>query len=117
MPLATFFTTLNNAPETVGFADTMATIDALCEFTPTTFRNGEITNNAGENNGSCKLFAFAQLNDLSEEQTLACFGAYYRDDVLGNAEGDDHQNIRNFMITGWAGIEFDGMPLALKPRS
>jgi len=117
MPLATFFTTLNNTPETLEFTDTMATIDALYEFAPTTFRNGNITNNAGENNGSCKLFAFAQLNDLNEEQTLACFGAYYRDDVLGNPEGDDHLNIRNFMITGWAGIEFDNMPLVLKPRS
>jgi hypothetical protein len=114
MPLATFFTKLNNAPATIEFTDTMATIDALCDFTATTFRNGEMINEAGQNSGSCKLFAFARLNDLTEEQTLACFGDYYREDVLGNPEGIDHQNIRNFMATGWDGIEFDQMPLTIQ---
>ncbi|MFK7815738.1 MAG: HopJ type III effector protein, partial [Gammaproteobacteria bacterium] len=32
---------------------------------------------------------------------------YYRDDVLQNPEGDNHQNIRNFMKTGWGGITFE----------
>ena len=71
-------------------------------------------NAAGENSGSCKLFAFAQLQNLSEAETLACFGAYYYEEVLENPEGTNHQNIRNFMITGWDGIHFEGEALVLK---
>ncbi|HAB55541.1 MAG TPA: type III effector, partial [Cellvibrionales bacterium] len=41
-------------------------------------------------------------------------GKYYRDDVLGNPSGDDHANIRNFILDGWLGIQFDTEPLALK---
>ena len=70
--------------------------------------------NQGENSGSCKLFAFARLQGLSEAQTLACFGSYYRDDVLGDPGGSNHQNIRNFMQTGWKGVQFEGE--ALKPK-
>ena len=57
----------------------------------------------GENSGSCKIFAFAQLHHLDEASTLACFGAYYRDDVLKHPQGSDHQNIRQFINTGWQG--------------
>jgi hypothetical protein len=92
----------------------MATIEAAYEFTATSFRNGELYNAAGQNSGSCKLFAFAQLQQLSEAQTLACFGNYYRQDVLANPDGVDHQNIRNFIRSGWAGIKFDAQPLTSK---
>lgn len=114
MTIAAFLDKLNTVPDSVAFADTMATIDAAYDFTPAAFSNGALRNEAGINNGSCKLFAFALLNKLSEAQTLACFGAYYRDDVLQHPTGDDHQNIRNFMKTGWAGIKFDSMPLQPK---
>ncbi|MDB4335190.1 HopJ type III effector protein, partial [bacterium] len=57
-------------------------------------------------NGSCKLFAFAKLQGFSKEETLTCFGGFYTKDVLGNPTGDDHQNIRNFMVYGWDGIQF-----------
>jgi hypothetical protein len=40
---------------------------------------------------------------LNEEQTLFCFGQFYQV-VLNNPTGDDHQNIRNFMLYGWKGI-------------
>jgi hypothetical protein len=114
MELKTFLQRLNDAPDSISFEDTMAVIDALYEFTPTTFQNGNVLNEAGKNNGSCKLFAFARLHGLSEQQTLHCFGAYYRNDVLQHPDGTDHQNIRNFMQSGWAGIEFGGE--ALTPR-
>lgn len=114
MNLQTFLNTLNNQPENLQFADTMAVIEALYDFAPTSFKNGNVDNGAGQNNGSCKLFAFAKLQGLNEQQTLNCFGAYYRDDVLKNPEGTDHQNIRNFMQTGWAGVEFAGQALAEK---
>jgi HopJ type III effector protein len=111
MTLDAFLQKLNNQSGNIEFTDTMAVIDSLYEFTPTAFRNGEQENAAGQNNGSCKLFAFAQLQGLSEQQTLACFGAYYRKDVLEHPEGTDHGNIRNFMKTGWDGIVYSGQPL------
>jgi hypothetical protein len=43
---------------------------------------------------------------------LSCFGAYYQEDVLGILT--EHQNIRNFMKTGWDGIAFYGEALELK---
>jgi hypothetical protein len=49
---------------------------------PTAFENGILHNAAGENSGSCKLFSFAEIQNLSEAATLSCF-AYYQEDVLG----------------------------------
>jgi hypothetical protein len=109
-----FLKQLTDAPASIAFADTVAMIDANYDFTPASFTNGDVRNEAGQNSGSCKLFAFGLLNRLSEQQMLACFGAYYRDDVLKNPDGTDHQNIRNFMKTGWAGVAFDSMPLRAK---
>lgn len=114
MELSSFLQRLDAAPGSVAFNDTMALIDSLYEFTPTAFTNGALVNDAGQNNGSCKLFSFALLHGLSPQQTLNCFGAYYRDDVLKNPHGTDHPNIRNFMNTGWAGIRFNGSALTPK---
>lgn len=111
MKIDAFLKKLNDAPNTVTFDDTMAVINDAYAFTPAAFTNGALRNEAGQNSGSCKLFAFAKLNGLSQAQTLACFGAYYREDVLKHPDGADHQNIRNFMKTGWAGVQFDTMPL------
>jgi len=111
MRIDAFLTKLNDHPESITFDDTMAATNAEPAFTRASFTNGTVRNEAGENAGSCKLFAFALLNQLTEAQTLACFGAYYRDDVLKHPDGTDHQNIRNFMKTGWAGVKFDSMPL------
>lgn len=114
MTLDAFLQKLNNDPAAIEFTDTIATIDSLYEFTPTAFKNGELENAAGQNNGSCKLFAFAKLQNLSKEQTLACFGAYYRKDVLEHPEATDHGNIRNFMKFGWDGIAYAGVALQAK---
>lgn len=114
MTLEHFFTKLKAQPERVEFTDTMAVIDANYVFTETAFSNGVQQNVAGENSGSCKIFSFAQLNELSEAQTLACFGIYYRDDVLDHPEASDHQNIRQFIINGWAGINFSTAALRVK---
>lgn len=104
---------LRQAMATLQFNETMEIIEALYDFTPTGFTNGDTRNEAGENNGSCKLFAFAKIHDFTEAQTLALFGEHYRN-VLATPDGDDHQNIRNFMKTGWAGITFDGIALVEK---
>ena len=114
MQLDLFLKKLHDAPESLAFADTMAAIDAHYDFTPAQFANGAVVNAAGLNSGSCKLFAFALLNKLSEQETLACFGDYYRKDVLQNPDASDHQNIRNVMQTGWGGVKFDSMPLQEK---
>lgn len=115
MELNEFLQKLDAAPESIGFNDTIALIDALYDFTPTAFSNGATRNEAGQNNGSCKLFSFAKLQGLTPTQTLACFGDYYRKDVLGHPVGTDHQNIRNFIEHGWDGISFDGQ--ALHPKA
>ncbi|OCH13755.1 type III effector [Aliivibrio sp. 1S165] len=114
MSLQAFIERLNTQPELVDFSDTMSVIDANYDFIPTEFSNGNTVSEAEQNNGSCKIFAFAQLNQLTVEQTLTCFGQYYRDDVLQNPTNDDHQNIRNFMVTGWSGIQFKSEALKLK---
>jgi len=85
----------------------MSVIERYYTFEPTAFTNGDTKNNLVENNGSCKLFAFAQIQELNEQETLNCFGQYYHNDVLENPNGDNHQNIRNFMKKGWTSMEFE----------
>lgn len=97
---------LKNFPETINFNDVIVFIDENYNFKPVRFVNGSIVNEANQNNGSCKIFSFAKLNNLSEKDTLALFGDFYRNDVLQNPEGGDHQNIRNFIKYGWNGIQF-----------
>lgn len=109
-----FINKVEENPTSISFAETIAEIDSNYTFTPTAFKNGNQFNNAGENNGSCKIFAFAKLNHLEKDETLSLFGSYYFDDVLKNPEGNDHQNIRNFMSFGWEGILFEGEALELK---
>ncbi len=116
MTLETFLQKLVDCPENIEFDDTMSLIDSMYDFTPTSFSNGDLANDTGQNSGSCKLFSFARLHKLTSEQTLSCFGSYYRDDVLKYPEKEDHQNIRNFMKSGWSGIKFDSEPLVAKSQ-
>ncbi|MDP7591302.1 MAG: HopJ type III effector protein [Litorilituus sp.] len=97
---------LNTAPETVEFEQVMQVIADNYQYNPSAFVNGEVQNQAGTNEGSCKIFTFAKLHQLSEQTTLHCFGRYYREDVLQNPQGNDHGNIRNFINHGWLGIKF-----------
>ena len=114
MNLESFLEKLKQTPEAITFAETIAVIEANYDFTPTAFENGLQHNAAGENSGSCKLFSFAEIQNLSEAATLSCFGAYYYEEVLGDPEGTNHQNIRNFIKTGWNGIAFYGSALVSK---
>jgi len=111
MDLNDFLLKLSRYPDQIEFNECIQTIDQYYEFSATSFRNGIQLNEAGQNNGSCKIFAFAQIHQLDELQTLACFGDYYQIDVLQNPDGQDHQNIRQFMLTGWPGIFFSGETL------
>lgn len=99
---------LKNTPELMEFNELMQLIDSNYIFTATEFSNGDLVNQAEQNQGSCKLFSFAKLHNLNQQQTLDCFGSYYRQDVLENPNADNHQNIRNFMKYGWDGIKFSG---------
>ena len=100
--------------ENIQFSEIIETVDANYNFTSTAFKNGETMNEANQNNGSCKVFSFAKNQNLTKEETLACFGDYYRKDVLENPAGTDHQNIRNFIKFGWEGILFEGEALSEK---
>lgn len=113
MSIQQFKTKLKANPTEITFAETMNVIDNNYNFTPTTFTNGDIKNNAGENAGSCKLFAFAKKQKLTKEETLFCFGEHYKN-VLEDANGSSHQNIRNFMKTGFEVLSFEGDALVLK---
>ena len=100
---------LKNSTEKIDFKEVIAFIEENFDFSPTRFINGNTVNEANENNGSCKVFSFAKLQNLSKEETLHLFGAFYREDVLKNPDGNDHQNIRNFMEFGWDGISFEAL--------
>jgi len=113
MIIQEFKTKLKANPTSIKFADAMQVIEANYNFIPTTFTNGDITNNAGENSGSCKLFAFAQHQKLRKEETLFCFGEHYKN-VLEDVKGTSHQNIRNFMKFGFDGLSMDNEALKLK---
>ena len=91
----------------ITFEQVMQVISDNYQYQPALFKNGELINEAGTNEGSCKIFYFAQLHQLNQQQTLSCFGRYYREDVLENPAGNDHGNIRNFIKSGWQGIEFN----------
>ncbi len=108
------------ASNSVEFSETLALVEKWYDLTPSAFSNGEgdaLVNNAqGTNEGSLKVFALSRLNGFTQEQALACFGEHFRD-VQNTPEGVDHQNIRQFMIHGWSGIQFAQAPLKIKPAT
>ncbi|VAW52133.1 Type III effector HopPmaJ [hydrothermal vent metagenome] len=118
--LSRFVEKIKLNPEKIEFKKVIEIIDKYYLYTPTRFSNGEndaaIINNAGENEGSCKIFSFAQMYNLDNVQTLNCFGTYYREDVLQHLEGSNHANIRTFIKHGWKHIHFDGTVLKRKQR-
>jgi len=101
-------------PESIEFEQTMQVIEDNYDFHPTAFTNGANHNERGTNEGSCKVFAFAALNQLDSRQTLNCFGRYYREDVLQHPDNTDHGNIRQFMKTGLEAIRFENTALTEK---
>jgi len=109
---------VNERPDSIEFNAMMEFISQNYVYKRVRFVNGlgsdAAINDAGTNEGSCKIFALAKLLGLDEQSTLACFGSYYRDDVLGDPSGEDHANIRNFMKYGWDGVLFDSNALTAK---
>ncbi len=117
MSLAAFLEKINNN-QPISFDETIAVITENYHYEPTEFSNGlndnRTINSAGSNEGSCKIFAFAQLNQLNQQHTLRLFGDFYTLDVLNDPTGTSHQNIRNFIQYGWEGISFSQQALTKK---
>lgn len=101
---------LNVRNGNVNFGEVIAFIETYYKHQPTAFKNGEVENEANQNQGSAKVFAFAKLNNLSEADTISLFAEHYQS-VVAHPDGSDHQNIRQFMSHGWNGITFEGEAL------
>lgn len=95
------------------FEDLISLIDDDYDYTPVAFTNGELKNASDENQNSAKLFCFAAIHELTQLETLHCFGQYYQD-VLNTPDDDSHGNIRNFITYGWDGLKFDSPVLSRK---
>jgi len=113
MTLKDLLAAVYQQPESLVFDQVIATIDSEFYFTPTAFANGSLKNSADQNQGSCKVFSFASKSGLSEPHTLTLFAEHYRD-VLANPDGDNHQNIREFMHQGWKAVSFQKIALKKK---
>jgi hypothetical protein len=110
-PLPTLLKKLKD--DSIPFKEVIEFIETYYRHQPTAFKNGALHNEATQNQGSAKVFAFAQLNTLDKTDTLYLFAEHYQS-VLKNPDGADHQNIRQFMIHGWQGIIFEGQALLAK---
>ena len=102
--------------DTFVFESTLEFIETHFNFTPSAFNNGGVLNTLEQNQGSCKVFALAQLLEFSQQQALACFGQHYRD-VLATPEVDNHHNLRRVLKEGLGNISFDQFPLEQKADS
>lgn len=105
---------IKNTPTEISFEEVIAYIDKHYDFTPSAFTNGALQNTENQNNGSCKILFFSKINSLNKEETLHLFGDFYRKEVLLNPEGENHQNIRNFIKFGFEGLSFEKEVLTLK---
>lgn len=95
------------------FSEVLQYIENNYKYTASAFTNGNQENAEDQNQGSAKVFAFAQLNNLSQEDTLKLFAEHYKS-VLETPEGTDHNNIRQFMQNGWNGVKFENTVLTQK---
>ncbi len=99
----------------IKFNDVISFIDDTYRYTPRSFVNGTLHNDAGENEGSAKIFGFAKHHGLSQLDTLMLFGEHYAQ-VKSTPNGTEHANIRNFLHWGWQGFLMQKNPLTLRPK-
>ena len=92
--------------QSIAFKDVIEFIEGHYQHHATAFKNGDVYNDAMQNQGSAKVFAFGQLHNLTKEETLQLFAEHYHA-VLKHPDGIDHQNIRQFIAHGWEGIAFE----------
>jgi hypothetical protein len=96
------------------FSDFIDLIDNEYTFVPTAFTNGGLANKDDENQGSAKVFCFGLMHELSEYESLKCFGEHYQNVLETLADSTTHLNIRNFMRRGWKGISINVEALTKK---
>lgn len=100
---------LKNRP----FSEIITHIDEKFNHTPTAFINGALRNESDQNQGSAKVLFYAKIKQMSKEDTLKLFAEHY-EAVLNDANETSHQNIRNFMNSGFDGLVFEGVVLTEK---
>ena len=109
-----FNANLEMSGDDVTFEEVMELIDTHYETGMIEFKNGDIVNAQGENEGSAKILSYAALSGMDKATTLKLWGQYYRE-VKDDPDGDSHHNIRNFMKNGWDGVPFEnGIALTRK---
>ena len=96
------------------FSETLAFVAVHYDYQPSAFRNGDVENAAGQNEGSCKTLGLALLEGFSNDEALRAFGEHYRS-VLATPQGSDHGNIRALMVHGLDGVKLEQQPL--KPKA
>ncbi len=109
--LASLLNNLKN--DSASFKEVIDFIETYYQHQPTAFRNTDTYNESTQNQGSAKVLAFAEINNMSKEDTLYLFAEHYKA-VLKEPVGTNHQNIREFMINGWPGVSFEGKALIAK---
>ncbi|MEC7120759.1 MAG: HopJ type III effector protein, partial [Pseudomonadota bacterium] len=99
--MITCVSSLLNAVQTgqAKFEDVLNYINQNYDYTPAAFSNGPLHNAANENAGSCRVFAFAQLNHLSATDTLSLCAEHYPA-VLATPAGTDHPHMRAYTQEG-----------------
>merc|ERR1712176_1375278 len=113
-PCELFNANLEMSGDDLMFGEFVEMVDESYESQLLEFKNGDVVNKPGENDGSAKVLSYAALADFDKETTLKLWGQYYRD-VKATPDGTDHQNIRNFMKYGWDGVDFyNGIALTKK---
>merc|ERR1712003_214908 len=113
-PCELFNANLEMSGDDLMFEEFVEMVDESYESQLLEFKNGDIVNKPGENDGSAKVLSYAALSNFDKETTLKLWGQYYRE-VLNDPDGDSHPNIRNFMKTGWDGVPFEnGIALTKK---
>ncbi|AVO51832.1 HopJ type III effector protein [Ectopseudomonas mendocina] len=95
------------------FSETLAFVAEHYDYQPSAFRNGDVENAAGQNEGSCKTLGLALLEGFSQDEALRAFGEHYRS-VVATPNGSDHGNIRALMTHGLEGVAFEQQPLKAK---
>jgi hypothetical protein len=128
------------------FEEFIALCDEQYEYGLIEFKNGEVINKPGENDGTAKVLSYAALAGFDKDMTLKVsrmvilwqfvrretifssyilpgtialiqlWGQYYRD-VIATPDGNDHPNIRNFLKVSRCPLEFrDRRVLSLTVR-
>ena len=72
-----FNANLEMSGDEIMFEEVIEVIDTYYEYGLIEFKNGDILNQAGENEGSAKVLSYAALSDLDKETTLKVSCTFY----------------------------------------